>query len=46
MQGAKTIKSTGVTIFNKLPTHIINCTSLNGFNVELRNTSVVYTNTD
>ncbi len=30
-QGAKTIKSTGVTIFNKLPTHVINCTSLNGF---------------
>ncbi len=30
-QGAKTIKSTGVTIFNKLPTHIINCTSLNEF---------------
>ncbi len=31
MQGAKTKKSTGITIFNKLPTHIINCTSLNGF---------------
>ncbi len=30
-QGVKTIKSTGVTIFNKLPTRIINCTSLNRF---------------
>ncbi len=30
-QRVKTIKYTGVAIFNKLPTYIINCTSLKGF---------------